>query len=192
MKPKKELSHPIHPLLEKRWSPRAFEPKAIGQETVDQLFEAARWSPSAFNEQPWHFIYAERGNADAFKNVHECLNEGNRSWTANASLLIITFAKNFYERNGKTNAHASHDLGGAAANLTLQALDLDLYVHQMAGIDKKAILEKFDIPDGWEPMTMIAVGYLGDVSTLDERQAASEFAEQKRKSIEEIASLNKW
>ena len=192
MKPEKNLNTEINPLLNKRWSPRSFNPLELNDGEISKLFEAIRWSPSAFNEQPWHFIYADRRDLAAFKNVYECLSEGNRSWTVNASMLIITFVKNAFERNGKSNRYAAHDLGGAMANMTIQALDMGLYVHQMAGIQKDVILAKFNVPEGWEPLTMAAVGHLGSPELLDEKLRSGEESEQIRHALPDIHSMNKW
>jgi nitroreductase len=192
MKPKKNLNTEINDLLSKRWSPRSFDPQELNDSEITKLFEAIRWSPSAFNEQPWHFIYADRRDMAAFKNVHACLAEGNQSWTINSSLLIITFVKTLFERNGKSNAYATHDLGGAMANMTFQASDMDLYVHQMAGIQKDVILEKYNVPEGWEPLTMIAVGHLGLSDKLDDRLRKGEESEQIRHELNDIHSMNKW
>lgn len=192
MKPKKNLTTQINNLLSKRWSPRSFDSRELTDSQISKLFEAIRWSPSAFNEQPWHFIYADRRDLPAFKNIHACLTEGNQSWTINASMLIITFVKTVFDRNGKSNAYASHDLGGAMANMTIQALDMDLFVHQMAGIQKEVIKDKFNVPEGWEPLTMVAVGFLDSPDKLDEKQRAGEESEQIRHALTDIHSMNKW
>ena len=192
MKLKKNLNTEINHLLNKRWSPRSFDSQELTDSEITKLFEAIRWSPSAFNEQPWHFIYADRRDMKAFKNVHSCLAEGNQSWTINSSMLIITFVKTAFDRNGKSNAFAAHDLGGASANMTIQALDMDLYVHQMAGIQKDVIHKKFKVPLGWEPLTMLAVGHLGPSDDLDDRLRKGEEGEQIRHGLTEIYSMNKW
>jgi nitroreductase len=192
MKPPKPLITTIHPLLAKRWSPRSFTGEPVNDMKLLQLFEAARWSPSAFNEQPWHFIYADNRSAESFNSVHSCLNEGNQTWTKKASVLILTFAKKQFDRNGKENQHAQYDLGGAMANLTIQALDQGLFVHQMAGINREFIKEKYKIPTGWEPVTAVAIGFLADPDGVEEKHRANETATQKRNDIKEIAAMDKW
>ena len=192
MKPEKTLNIEINDLLRKRWSPRSFDPIDLTDQEITKLFEAIRWSASAFNEQPWHFIYGDRRDESAFNNVHQCLADGNKPWTIDSSLLIITFVKTVFDRNGKTNAYASHDLGLAMANMTVQAQDMGLFVHQMAGIQKEVIMEKYDVPEGWEALTMVAVGHLGSVEKLDDRLRNGEESAQKRHELKDIYSMNEW
>ncbi len=179
----------LNPLLARRRSPRAFDPTPVPTWQVRALLEAARWAPSAFNRQPWAFIVTQRGTAP-YARLLALLSEGNRVWTANAPLLILTVAETHNERG--ENRYAFYDLASAVAQLTFQALDFDLYVHQMAGFDKQAAREAFRVPEHWQPATVLAVGRLGDPATLPDALRERETAPRQRKPLTEIAFGDHW
>lgn len=181
----------VHNLIEERWSPRAFEKKSVDEEQLQTLFEAARWAPSAMNEQPWRFIYAVKEDKENFDRLFSCLVEGN-SWAKHASALFISVAKLNYDYNGNPNSLALHDLGLATGNLLLQATDLGLHVHLMGGFEADKALEVMGIPKGYAPVAMGAVGYAGDPESLSETLKAREVAPRKRKPLEEIVFKGKW
>lgn len=186
----KQIHHAIHPLIKKRWSPRAFLPDVPDRAELFQLFEAARWAASSFNEQPWYFILA-RQDDEAFDRMVECLSEGNKKWAPKAPVLMLTVAKTFFERNGKDNRHAYHDLGLAMGNMSIQASSMDLYIHQMAGFDTEKARELFEIPKGYDPVAMVAIGYLGDPSTLPEDLQAKE-GRKDRRVLENTVFHGSW
>ena len=186
MKPEPAFLYSIHPLLRKRWSPRAFATQPIEEEKIHLLFEAARWAASAMNEQPWRFIYAVKEDSDQYNRLFECLNDGNKIWAKSAPMLILTIVKTQFEKNNKPNRWAFHDLGLAIGNLTTQASAMDLYVHNMAGFSIEKAKESFSLPGDLDPLTMIAVGYIGDQSLLPEDLRKRELEQQKRKLPEEI------
>ena len=163
-------------LIKDRFSPYAFTDKAISQEDLNTLFEAAGKAASAFNEQPWRFVYALRENEESFKQVHDCLVEGNQGWTANVPVLMITAVSKKYAKNGNPNTVAQHDLGLAVGNLSVQAQAMGIHLHQMAGIIPQNAIDKLNIPEGYEPVTAIALGYYEGESELKERKAVSEIA----------------
>lgn len=181
----------VHNLIEERWSPRAFEDKSVDESQMQTLFEAARWAPSAMNEQPWRFIYAVKEDRENFDRLFSCLVEGN-SWAKNASALFISVAKLNYDYNGNANSLALHDLGLATGNLLLQATDLGLHVHLMGGFKADKAREVLGIPEGYVPVSMGAVGYAGDPESLPETLKAREVAPRKRKPLEEIVFKGKW
>ena len=191
MKPNKKIDHPIHPILNDRWSPRSFSPKEIPSQELMSLLEAARWAPSAFNEQPWRFIYGYRGT-EAFENLHQSLVTGNQSWTDKAAVLMLSFTKDSFDRNQKPNGHARHDLGLAVMSLSVEAGSRGIFVHQMAGIETDAIIERFSIPEGYTPTTAIALGYLADEENMSEEEKAAEFKVQSRIPIEAFAAEGKF
>ena len=186
MKPRPQFAHPIHDLLQKRWSPRAFSAQPVEEHKILALFEAARWAASGGNEQPWRFIYATKEQGDRYDRLFACLNEGNQSWASSAPVLILTLARTRRERDNQPNRYAWYDLGLAVGNLTTQASALDLYVHQMAGFSAEKARQLFDLPPDIEPVTMIAVGYLGDPEQLAERHRERELAQQQRKTLDEL------
>src|SRR5207237_4302235 len=126
--------YPIHDLLRRRWSPRAFADRLVDPDKLRSLLEAARWAPSSFNEQPWAFVVATRDRQEEFARVLGCLVEFNQTWAKSAAALMLTFARLTFDRNGQPNRHAYHEVGLAMANLTVQATAEGLAVHQMAGI----------------------------------------------------------
>ena len=176
----------IHELLEKRYSPKAFDDKNIEQEDLIKLLEAARWSPSSMNEQPWRFIVGVKNEDETHDKIYDTLAEGNKLWAKNAPVLILTIASNFYQRNGEPNKHAGYDLGQAIANLTFQASAQELYVHQMGGFSAQKAKELFDIPEGFTPMSVVAIGHLGNSEDLPEKVRPADKSKRKRKELEEI------
>jgi nitroreductase len=150
------------------------------------LFEAARWAPSSFNEQPWRFIVAARENKTDFEQLLNCLIQGNIEWAQNAPVLILSVAKLHFTHDGKPNRHAFHDVGLAVGNLIIQATALGLSVHQMAGFYVERARETFGLPDGYEPVGGIALGYAAGVEMLPERLWKRVQSPRTRKPVEEI------
>jgi nitroreductase len=192
MDKKAETAFPVHDLIAQRWSPRALDSRPVPPEQIRSLLEAARWAASSFNEQPWSFIVARREDADQFDRMLECLMEQNRMWARGASVLMLTVAKETFSRNDRPNRVAAHDVGQAAASLSLQATDLGLRVHQMGGIDLEKIRETYGIPDGYAPLTAIAIGYPGEVETLPEEFRSAESAPRERKTQTEFVFAGAW
>jgi len=186
MKPKPDFGYPLHELLQKRWSPRSFSDKPIEFEKLMSLFEAARWAASGINEQPWRFIYAQKSDKDKYEKLLSCLVENNRIWAKTAPVLVITFISTHFERNNAKNEWALHDLGLAIGNLTTQASALDIYVHNMGGFSVETVKKTFTIPAGMEPITMVAIGYLGNPDVLPEKLREREFAIQQRKPLNSL------
>lgn len=187
-----DTQFPIHDLLKQRWSPLAFSSQSIEKETLCSLLEAARWAASSFNEQPWHFIVAIQDNPEEFNRLLSCLAEGNQVWAKNAPVVMISVAKLYFERNGKENRHAFHDVGAAASLLAIQATSLGLFIHQMAGFDVPKTRELYNIPEGYEPVAAIAVGYPGDSKALPEQYQQREFSSRQRKPIETFVFTGSW
>lgn len=186
MKPKPEFAYPIHEVLQKRWSPRAFADRPLSEIQALTLFEAARWAASCINEQPWRFIWSLKDGSDKYQKLFSCMFEGNQEWAASAPLLILALTKTTFSANGKPNRWAAHDLGLAIGNLTTQATLMDLYVHNMGGFDHRRASEIFALPPNLEPLTMIAVGWLGDPATLSEFNQKRELEIQERKALSEL------
>lgn len=184
--------HPIHELLATRWSPRAFAERAVERETLESLFEAARWAPSSFNEQPWRFVVASKSDAAAFERILGVLWPLNQAWAKHAPVLAISAAKTTFSRGDNANAHAWHDVGQAAANLTLEATARGLVVHQMMGFDAAAAREVLGIPEGFEAVTAIALGYPGDPQSLPEDLRQRETAPRSRRPLAEILFAGAW
>lgn len=187
-----DSQYEIHELIKKRWSPRAFSGQAVEPEKLRSLLEAARWAASCFNDQPWNFILATRDDREEFARLLNCLVESNILWAQHAPVLMLSVARLNFEYNGKPNRHAFHDVGQAAANLTIQAAALGLFVHQMAGFDAAKAREQFSIPEGYEPVAAIAVGYLGDPDSLTAELRERELAPRTRRPQESFVFTGKW
>jgi nitroreductase len=187
-----QVSLELHELLQKRWSPVAFAPRAVEPEKLRSLFEAARWAASSFNEQPWVYLVATKDEPENFARLLGCLVEGNRAWAQHAPVLMLSVAKLNFALNGKPNRHALHDVGAASAELTLQATALGLFVHQMAGYDVEKARREFAIPEGYEPAAAMALGYIGDDVGLPEKLRGRNAAARKRKPLSEIVFSGSW
>ena len=186
-----ETAYPIHELLAERWSPRAFSPEALTPAQIGSLLEAARWSPSAGNGQPWVFIVATREDSATYTALLECLNESNQVWARQAPLLLLAVAQ-IQRGPDKPNTHGPYDLGQAVANITVQATHLGLYVHQMGGFSADRAREAFQIPPEYAPFTAIAIGKLGDPDTLTENLRERELAKRVRKPLNEFVFSGVW
>jgi nitroreductase len=186
-----ETSTPIHDLIAHRWSPRAFDSKPVEPEKLRSLFEAARWAPSSYNAQPWYFIVGIKDNPENYKRVLESLIEFNQGWAKQAPVLALSVAKVKFD-DGKPNRHALHDVGQAAANLSLQAEALGLSVHQMAGIEPEKARKLFNIPADYEAVAGIALGYVGDPASLSEELRKRELAPRQRKPLDSFVFTGHW
>lgn len=182
----------IHPLIKNRRSIRAFSDKSISEETLEQLLEAARWGASSMNEQPWRFVVALKEDIIAFDNMTSCLLPGNASWAKNSAALLLVCSKLFFTQNNLPNRHAMHDTGFAIANLSVEATHLDLYLHQMGGFDQNKARQLFNVPQDYETVSIIAIGYKGDVNILPENFKERETATRHRKELNEIAFRGKF
>ena len=188
-----EPDHDVLDLFRERWSPRAFADRRVEPEKVRRMLEAARWTMSSYNEQPWRYVVASRHeDAEAHDQLLHCLNEFNQKWAQHAPVLMMSFYKKTFSSNERPNRCAPHDLGAASAALTFQATAMDLYVHQMAGIQQDVIRETYDVPDDFEPMAGLAVGYLGDPEVLSDGQQDAEQSPRSRRSLDEFVFGDDW
>jgi len=187
-----ETQVPIHEVIGKRWSPRAFAPRPVESEKLLSVFEAARWASSASNEQPWAFVLAASDDPKNYEGMLGVLVDFNRGWANQAPVLILTLAHTQFEKDGRPNRHAFYDLGQAAANLSLQATALGLATHPMAGFDAEAARQRFAVPAGWEPVSVIALGYPGDPDSLNETLRQRELAQRKRKPLRSLVFSGTW
>lgn len=183
----------IHELILHRWSPRSFESRPVEPEKLRALFEAARWSASSYNAQPWYFIVGTKDDPNNFKKVLDSFVEFNQGWAKNAPVVALSVAAHKMPHDGSTNRHALHDVGQAAATLALQATALGLQVHQMAGILPDKAREIFGIPADYEAVAGFAIGYPGDPLTLPEgRLRDQESGQRQRKPVSSFVFTGKW
>ena len=185
-------AHPVQELIAKRWSPYGFEDRAVSQADLRSLFEAARWAPSSYNEQPWSYILATKETAEEFERVLSCLVEGNQTWANAAPVLAIACVSLNFTRNGKPNAAAIHDLGLAAGNLCLEATARGLCVHQMIGILPDKARAVFKVPQNVQPLTALAIGYAADPGALPDMLKQRDLAPRSRKTLAEFVFGGAW
>lgn len=174
-----------------RWSPRAFNERTVEKEKIRRILAAARWAPSAFNEQPWRFIVGIKGHI-TYNKVLETLVEWNQKWAGQAPLLILNVAKKTFSLNGKPNATSKYDLGQAVAHLSLEAMNQGIYSHQMSGFSKEKAIKLFQIPDDFQPVSVIALGYYGNPELLPEDMYKSEIGKRKRQALDDIVFANNF
>ncbi len=185
-------TYPILDVIRRRWSPYAFSDRPVEREKLMSLFEAARWSASAFNEQPWRFIVATKEDPPAFQKMLGCLVEANQAWAQHAPVLILTATRTYFTRNDHPNRVHQHDLGLAVQNLILQAMSMDLFSHQMAGIDIDKVRKEYQIPNDYEPQTAIAIGYGAEPDTLSKEQLEKARSPRSRNPFESFVFGTSW
>ena len=186
------VDYPVQEIIKNRWSPRAFSDKPVSPEVLRSLFEAARWAPSSNNEQPWAYIVATSDDSENFEKSLAALVEFNANWAKHAPVLAIAVAQLAFAKNNALNRNAQYDVGAASMQLSLEATARGLVVHQMAGFDPETAKEAYDIPQGWEPIAAMAIGYPGDASSLPEPYQTREKAPRNRKPISEFVMSGQW
>ncbi|MBA3954584.1 nitroreductase family protein [Candidatus Dependentiae bacterium] len=177
--------YPINPLFIKRWSPRAMSGELLTTKEIMSLFEAARWAPSSYNNQPWRFLYAKKhtANWDLFFNL---LVPANQEWAKSGAVLIVLVSHNAFEFNNKPSRTHSFDAGSACENLALQGADMNLVVHAMEGFDYDKARQVLAIPSDYTVEAMIVVGKPGALEVLSEKLQEKEVP-STRKTVDEIA-----
>lgn len=175
---KKTNSFELLECIKLRFSPKNFSNKEVSQLIVKSCLEAARTAPSSYNEQPWKFIVGFKGDA-IYNKIASTLGESNAIWATSAPVLICGLTNTKLKRNGKDNTKAQYDLGQSVAYLTLQAMSLNVYVHQMGGFNAIKLHEIFDLDEHLIPLITIALGYVGD----DEQKTVKD---RSRKEFTEI------
>ncbi|HEX8263645.1 MAG TPA: nitroreductase family protein [Allosphingosinicella sp.] len=191
----RQPDHPVTPLFLERWSPRAFDGSQIPEEDLLTMFEAARWAPSAFNSQPWRFLYARRGGAD-WERFLDLLIPWNRSWAQGASALVYILSDTLPftdKQTGDPRPSTTHgfDAGAAWACLALQATRMGYHAHGMSGIQYELARSELRIPERFVLNAACAIGRIGDPAQLDEKLRAREFP-SGRKPVQEFAFRGGW
>ena len=197
------MSHPKHAssehdildVIRRRWSPRAFDPaREVAPADLRTMFEAARWAPSSYNEQPWRFVVVDRiRTPDAFSGMVATLHANNEGWARHAPVLVLVAINTRLTRTGGVNQAAAYDAGQAVGFLTLQATNLGLAVRQMEGFDRAAARAACGIPADYEPIVTMAVGYAGDPGALVvERYRTAETTPRQRVPVGEFVFEGVW
>ncbi len=181
--------HPVDDVFVKRWSPRAFDSTPMPEADLKTILEAARWAPSAFNVQPWRFVYALKGEA-AFEPLFDLLDDFNQGWAGTASGLVFLFSDTLVdgvrEDGPVPSSYHAFDAGGAWAQAALQATLLGYHAHAMAGLRRDKIHQALGVPDRFKPEVAFAIGRLGSADQLDEDLRSQE-TPNNRKPLSEIA-----
>ncbi|HVA91018.1 MAG TPA: nitroreductase family protein [Chloroflexota bacterium] len=185
-----DAQHPIHELIGERWSPRAFSDQPVERAALHTVFEAARWAASAGNAQPWNFVLGTMENPETHEKLAATLWEGNYLWAQHAPVLILVVAK-LYPYEGKEQL-SLYDTGMAVGNLVTQAVALGLTTHQMGGFDGEKARQTLEIPEGYMPVAMIALGYPGSTDALPDPLRERELAPRSRKPLAEFVFDGKW
>ena len=181
----------IHNLIEQRWSPRAFDNKLVAAEKIGSILEAARWAPSAFNEQPWRFIVGQKGDA-TYDNILNSLIEWNQLWAGKAPVLILNIAKKTFTHNNKPNVTFKYDLGQAVGLMIMEIVNQGLVSHQMSGFDPKKASELLNIPNDYQAVSVTAIGYMGNIENLSEDMAKIETKPRERKNLTDLVYSGKF
>lgn len=189
-----ETAIPIHDLLARRWSPRAFDPtQTPSQDQLLALLEAARWAPSCYGDQPWRFLVWNRADdAEGWRQAFDCLAPGNQAWVKDVPVLIAVLAQPRFRHDGSPNRWAAYDTGAAALSLCLQAVALGLAAHQMGGFDAQRLKQTFDVPPEVDAMSMIAVGHQASPDRLEGELRQRETAPRNRLPLGELAFRGRW
>jgi nitroreductase len=191
MKKEAITAYPINDLAKNRWSPRAFLDKPIEKEKLISMFEAARWSPSGGNEQPWRFIVGVNHD-ETWQKIFSTLDEGNQEWNEHVPVLILAIGYKISSWDGNVSGYFQYDTGQAVAHLSIEATNQGLHVHQMGGFSIDKSREIFEIPETCQPLTVIAAGYIGEPGSLPEKLKKRELMERNRKVLSEIIFSNKF
>ncbi len=185
-----KTKYDIHPLIKRRWSPRAFSDNIVEKEKLQRIFEAARWAPSSFNQQPWKYIVGVKGS-DSYNKIIDTLIEFNRQWAKLAPVLVMVIGKKVDQKN-RPNLTYQYDTGQSVAYLTLQAMHEGLFMHQMGGFKPSKASEYFSIDDEHDPIVVFAIGYIASYDRLPEKYQEIEKAERTRKNFDEFVFENKF
>lgn len=175
----------VLPVILERWSPRAFADRDVSPTDLRTIFEAARWAPSSYNEQPWRFFVGHR-NSETYQKIHDALVPFNQQWAKNAPVLILGVARTRFSHNDSPNNYAAHDLGAAMGFMTLQAATLGISTHQMAGFDWVKAREALEIPETYTMGSVMALGYQGELADLADHFHGQEQSPRSRKPLSEI------
>jgi nitroreductase len=186
----RQPAHPVHAMFVNRWSPRSLTSEAVSHDALMTVLEAGRWAPSAYNAQPWRFIYALRGG-QGWDAIFGAINEGNQSWVHRAGALVVIASAKQALFPGKTelapNAWHSFDTGSAWMSMALQAVESGLVAHALAGFDAAKMRAAIHLPDDFHIDAIMVLGKQGDKAQLPEALQARE-APNVRKPLAEISS----
>lgn len=184
-------SLPLLPAISGRYSPRAFIDRAVTDDELTLVLEAARWAPSSMNEQPWRFLVTRRGG-EGHDLLLDCLNPSNRIWADKAPVLMLAMAHRILHRINAENHHARHDLGVAVGQLGVQATSMGLGLHQLGGFDPGKTRQAFGIPEELDVVTVIVLGWPGKAEDLPEHLQQRERTRSPRRALSELVHYGRF
>ncbi|GAB3849342.1 hypothetical protein GCM10028822_13590 [Hymenobacter terrigena] len=188
-----KLEHEIMPVLTQRRSTRAYSDKAVSAEVVEQIFTAASSAASCFGEQPWRYILGSQSSSpEAFEKILGGLLGFNQVWAKNAPVLVVGVAKLQFSHDNNPNGWAKYDVGQSTATMAIEATELGLQIHQMAGFSPDDLRAAFSIPEGFEPVVVFTLGYPGPASALPDPIREREEAPRTRKPLAEFLFEGAW
>ena len=185
-----QSSFDINSNILNRWSPRSMTGEEISQEDLMALFEAARWAPSSFNNQPWRFIYAKR-DASEWDRLFDLLSDFNRTWAKDSAALVVVISRSKAEHKEADYPTHAFDTGSAWENLAIESVSRGFVTHAMAGFDHEKARKELEIPEVFEVMAMIAIGKQGPKENLPKELQERE-KPADRKELSEIAMKGKF
>jgi nitroreductase len=180
-------TYPVIDVIKNRWSNRSFSERPIDDDGLKTLFEAASWAPSANNEQPWEYYYAQKSNSESYAAILDCLLPGNQVWADKGDTIIISIARKNFLNNERENYYAKYDVGAANYGLLLQAQTMGIYGHIMAGYNAEKIINLLTLPEHKTPVAILVLGYLGNPEQLNEPFLTREKTPRSRRKIEEFS-----
>ena len=184
-----QTSVPINPLISNRWSPRSFDlDKEVNHDDLLAILEAGRWAPSANNLQPWKFTVGVRGD-EVFEKIASTLADFNKLWAPNSSAMIL-ISSEVMKSDGSPIHTALYDAGIAASLMTMEATSRGLHTHQMAGFDRTAMKEAFDLGKNFRHVAVLVIGTLAPADLLTDALKERETAERSRKSLSQISNFH--
>ena len=189
-----DTSAAILETIAKRWSGVAFDPdRQVSEQQLLAILEAARWAPSCFGDQPWRYIVCNKTeNPQAWQKMYDSLMEGNQAWCKHVPVLIAACHDTLFSMNDKPNGLGAYDTGAASVSLCLQAAELGLMSHQMAGFSAALLSEKFQIPERFKPIATIAIGYQLPEDKIPAAFKERELAPRKRNPLSENFFMGRW
>ncbi len=187
-----KTKYAVNELIKARWSPRSFSQTPIPRDTLESLFEAAIWAPSSRNEQPWRFICGIKGEGENYRKILHSLVQWNQKWAQSAPVLAIGLVKSNSDYHNQPNIYAHYDLGQSVSILSVQAISNNLYVHQMGGFDKEMVRKAFALSSEFEPVIVLAIGYIGKAENLPDDMRELEEKPRSRYDLDRILFFNEF
>ncbi|MGI4737564.1 MAG: nitroreductase family protein [Janthinobacterium lividum] len=185
--------HSILTQLTQRRSPRAYTSQPVPAEALQQLFVAAGSAASCFGEQPWRFVVGSQATSpEAFDKILGALAPFNQTWAKEAPVLVISIAKTTFSHDSNPNPWATHDVGQATATLAIQAVELGLQIHQMAGFSQEAARAAFAIPADYNLVAVFTIGYPAAADAVPDDLRDRELAPRTRKPLAEFMFEGGW